>query len=205
MAKPVVQKRYTLTERVYLVEILKGLGITLRHFLANFAASLKPGPHTVPTTWQYPEDRREISPVFRGAHMLLLDEQGREKCIGCGMCARVCPAQCITVERGKVPEGEEEEYAKRYAKKTFSAVFRIDLLRCIFCGFCEETCPQNALALGPDYELARPSREECLLEKPRMLENYRRAMAAGGVHRPLKPVPVAEAGPAKGGAGAQKG
>lgn len=186
MAKPVVKKQYTLTDRVYLVEIVKGLVLTMRHILFNVRASFRPGPHTIPTTWQYPEDRREISPIFRGAHMLLLDDKGREKCVGCGMCAKACPANCLTVKRGKVEEGQED----RYSGKTFCSEFHIDFLRCIFCGFCEEACPRNALALGPGYELAAYTPEECQLRKEQMLENYRQAKAAGRVNRPLKPVPV---------------
>ncbi|MGC9022853.1 MAG: NuoI/complex I 23 kDa subunit family protein, partial [Dissulfurimicrobium sp.] len=145
-------------------------------------------PHTVPTTWQYPEDRREISPVFRGEHMLLLDEEGREKCIGCGICAKTCPAKCITVVNAKVPE----DLQSHYAGKTYSASFNIDLLRCIFCGFCEEACPKNAIVLGQGYELARYTKDECLLTKERLLENYRRAKESGTLKSPRKPAVAAE-------------
>jgi NADH-quinone oxidoreductase subunit I len=188
MAKPVVEKKYTLGERVYLLEILKGMGLTWKHFMFNVKASFRPGPHTVPTTWQYPEDRREISPVFRGGHMMALDDQGREKCVGCGMCAKTCPAKCITVKRGKVAEGEES----RYAGKTYCAEFEIDLLRCIFCGFCAEACNKDALMLGQDYELASYTPEGCQRTKEIMIESYRRHKAAGTLRPPAKPVPVAE-------------
>ncbi len=189
MARPVVEKKYSFTERIYLYEIVKGLGLTWKHFVKNFTASLKRGPHTVPTCWQYPEDRRKISPIFRGEHLLLLDEQGREKCVGCGMCARACPAKCITVKRGKVAEGEES----RYAGKTYCEEFQIDLLRCIFCGFCEEACPKGAIALGKGYELARYTPGECQLTKEKMLANYRREKELGILKPPRKPVPVAGA------------
>ena len=185
MAKPVVKRQYTLTERIYLWEILKGLRLTWKHFVFNFKESLKKGPHTVPTCWQYPWDRREISPVFRGEHMLTLDDQGREKCIGCGMCAKTCPAQCITVKRGKVPEGEED----KYAAKTYCERFEIDLLRCIFCGFCEEACPKGAIVLGQGYELADYTREACMANKERLMNNYFRAREEGTLKPPRKPVP----------------
>ncbi len=190
MAKPVVERKYTLGERFYLWEIIKGLGITWRHFIYNMKASFRPGPHTVPTCWQYPEDRsREISPIFRGAHMLMLDDKGRELCIGCGMCARACPAKCITVKRGKVPEGSED----KYAAKTCSAEFTIDFLRCIFCGFCEEACPKGAIVLGQGFELAEYTREGCQITKDRLLEHYHKAKAEGKLKPPRKPVPVAGA------------
>ncbi len=189
MAKPEVQKNYSLKDSIYLVELLKGLVLTWKHFIFNIGASFRKGPHTIPTTWQYPEDRRPISPIFRGEHMMMLDETGRELCVGCGMCAKVCPAKCITVDNSKVPEGQED----RYAGKTYSKNFNIDLLRCIFCGFCEEACPKGAIVLGQGYELAAYTHEGCQLGKDRLLENYKKAKASGTLKPALKPVPVAGA------------
>jgi len=192
MAKPVVKKEYTLGERIYLWEILKGLRLTWRHFVFNVRASFRPGPHTIPTCWQYPEDRtREISPVFRGEHMLQRDDKGREKCIACGMCAKICPAKCITIKKGKRKEGEED----KYAAKTYPASFEVDLLRCIFCGFCQEVCPKQAIVLSQNFELARYTREECILDKRRLLANYRKAKEEGKLRPPRKPVPVVPAPP----------
>ncbi len=199
MGKPEVKRDYTLGERLYLVEIVKGLGITWKHFMKNFRASLQKGPHTVPTCWQYPWDKREISPIFRGEHMLLLDEEGREKCVACGMCQRVCPAKCITIKRGKVKEGEEA----KYAGKTYCASFEIDLLRCIFCGLCEEACNKGAIVLGQGYELADFSRQACVADKKRLIGNFLRAKEEGRLKPKRPPVPVAGAKDAKA-AGPQK-
>jgi len=192
MAKPVVKKEYTLSERIYLWEILKGMKLTWGHFWFNFKACWRPGPHTIPTCWQYPEDRtREISPIFRGEHMLQRDDKGRETCIACGMCAKICPAQCITIKKGKRKEGEED----KYAAKTYPVVFEVDLLRCIFCGFCEDACPKNALVLGQEYEFARYTKEECILDKRKLLMNYRKAKEEGKLKPPRKRVPVVPAPP----------
>jgi len=184
--RPVVKKEYTLGERVYLVEITKGLGLTWKHFVFNIKASFRKGPHTVPTCWQYPEDRREIAPIFRGAHMLMLNDKGQELCVGCGMCAKACPAKCITVKRGKRAEGEES----KYAGKTYCATFEIDMLRCIFCGNCESACPKGALVLGPGYELAEYDMESCIYDKSKLLQNYHQAKADGKLKPPQPPVPV---------------
>ncbi len=192
MPKPVVKKEYPLSVRVYLIEIIKGLGITWRHFVKNIRYSFRKGPHTVPTTWQYPEDRRPISPNFRGAHMLQLNDKGQELCVGCGMCAKACPAKCITVKRGKPAEGEED----RYAGKTMCAEFTIDMLRCIFCGFCEEACPKNAIVLGQGHELAEYTMEACIYDKARLIANFEEAKAAGKLKPKPKKVPV-EAPPKK--------
>lgn len=184
--RPVVKKEYTLGERVYLVEIIKGLGLTWKHFVFNIKASFRKGPHTVPTCWQYPEDRREIAPIFRGAHMLMLNDKGQELCVGCGMCAKACPAKCITVKRGKRVEGEEE----KYAGKTYGAAFEVDMLRCIFCGNCENACPKGAIVLGQGYELAEYDMESCIYDKARLIANYREAKTEGKLKPPRKPVPV---------------
>ncbi len=186
MPKPVVKKEYPLSVRIYLWEILKGLGITWRHFVKNIRYSFRKGPHTVPTTWQYPEDRRPISPNFRGAHMLQLNEKGQELCVGCGMCAKACPAKCITVKRGKPAEGEED----RYAGKTMCEEFTIDMLRCIFCGFCEEACPKNAIVLGQGHELAEYTMEACIYDKAKLIANFEEAKAAGKLKPKPKKVPV---------------
>jgi NADH-quinone oxidoreductase subunit I len=192
MAKPVVKKEYTLSERIYLWEILKGMKLTLGHFWFNFKACWRPEPHTIPTCWQYPEDRtREISPVFRGEHMLQRDDKGREKCIACGMCAKICPAKCITIKKGKRKEGEED----KYAAKTYSSSFEIDLLRCIFCGFCQEVCPKEAIVLTQEFELARYTKEECILDKRKLLANYQKAKEEGKLRPPRKKVPVVPAPP----------
>ncbi len=192
MPKPVVKKEYPLSVRVYLIEIIKGLGITWRHFVKNIRYSFRKGPHTVPTTWQYPEDRRPIAPNFRGAHMLQLNDKGQELCVGCGMCAKACPAKCITVKRGKPAEGEED----RYAGKTMCAEFTIDMLRCIFCGFCEEACPKNAIVLGQGHELAEYTMEACIYDKAKLIANFEEAKAAGKLKPKPKKVPV-EAPPKK--------
>jgi len=192
MAKPVVKKEYTLSERIYLREILRGMRVTWRHFLFNVRASFRPEPHTIPTCWQYPEDRtREISPVFRGEHMLQRDEKGREKCIACGTCAKTCPSKCITIKKGKRKEGEED----KYAGKIYPASFEIDLLRCIFCGFCQEACPKEAIVLGRNFELARYTKEECVLDKRKLLANYQKAKDEGKLRPPRKRVPVVPAPP----------
>ena len=184
--RPVVKKEYTLGERVYLVEIAKGLRLTWKHFVFNIKASFRKGPHTVPTCWQYPEDRREIAPIFRGGHMLQLNDKGQELCVGCGMCAKACPAKCITVKRGKPAEGEED----RYAGKTMSVSFEIDMLRCIFCGNCEKVCPKNALVLGQDYELAEYEPERCIYNKKKLISNFLKAKAEGRLKPPPAPIPI---------------
>lgn len=82
-------------ERLYLINIIKGMFITFSHMF-------KKQP-----TIRYPEQKREFSPVFRGLHVLNRDEAGRERCTACGLCAVACPAEAITMEAAERQEGEE--------------------------------------------------------------------------------------------------
>lgn len=128
--------------------LIKGLGLTLRHF---FSPSV---------TEQYPEQRWTPYPKFRGRHKLLTHEDGRIKCVACQLCATVCPAECIRVEAALDDDGRQ-----------YPAVYEIDLGRCIFCGFCVEACPVEALSMTTHYELAVPSREAMVLGKEALLRD----------------------------------
>lgn len=121
-------------EKLYLPAIAKGMGITLRHFF-------KPK-----VTIQYPAQKREFSPVFRGRHILMRDENGAERCTACGLCALACPAEAITMTAAERKKGEE----KLYREEKYAAVYEINMLRCIFCGLCEDACPKEAIFLTED-------------------------------------------------------
>ena len=84
-------------EGIYLPEVIKGFGTTMRHFFTSF------GQGKTSRTMQYPEDRKEhmrpedggMEPAnFRGVHRLNRDEEGRVKCVACLMCPTICPARC---------------------------------------------------------------------------------------------------------------
>jgi NADH-quinone oxidoreductase subunit I len=142
-------------DRIYLPAIFKGMAITLKHFL-----------FTKSVTTQYPEERREIAPRYRGRHVLKRDEKGRERCTACYCCAFVCPANCISIEAAEVtPELADKYPEDKYAKK-----FEINLFRCIFCGMCQEACPKAAIYLEDIYELAEDSRSKFVINKDIMLQ-----------------------------------
>ena len=158
-------------ESIYLPEVFKGFGTTLRHFFTSFGQS-KFSPVKTSRTMQYPEVRREHLPVeegglnasnFRGVHRLNRDENGRVKCVACMMCPTICPARCIHIVAGESPWDDREKYPKK---------FEIDELRCIFCGMCEEACPVDAIELTPEYELTGRSRQEMILDKEKLLHVY---------------------------------
>jgi len=113
----------------------------------------------------YPEEHYVPFPRWRGRHVLRRHENGLEKCVGCALCAAVCPAHCIRVIGAENTDERRISEGERYAE-----VYEIHMLRCIFCGFCVEACPTEALGMSGEYELASFSREMTLYNKDRLLE-----------------------------------
>ncbi|MBP6374543.1 MAG: NADH-quinone oxidoreductase subunit I [Flavobacterium sp.] len=153
--KQVSNKEMTFLERLYLIAIIKGLWITIKHLF------------TRKVTIQYPEQVREMSPVYRGQHMLKRDEQGRENCTACGLCALSCPAEAITM---KAAERTKEEL-HLYREEKYAEIYEINMLRCIFCGLCEEACPKDAIYLTTSKVLVPASydREDFIFGKDKLV------------------------------------
>jgi NADH-quinone oxidoreductase subunit I len=84
--------------------------------------------------------------------------------VGCCLCAAVCPSEAIYVEAAENTPENRVSPGERYAK-----TYQIHLLRCIYCGFCEEACPEDAIVMGPEYELAKDARAKLILTKEQML------------------------------------
>lgn len=165
--KVLERKPMTLVERWYLWNIFKGMLITFSHIFKR-----KP-------TVKYPEQKRPFSPVFRGLHILNRDEEGRERCTACGLCAVACPAEAITMEAAERKKGEEH----LYREEKYAAKYEINMLRCIFCGLCEEACPKDAIYLSETFAPANFNRQTFIYGKQDLLipdptkdpEGYRKA------------------------------
>ena len=151
--KAVERKPMTFWESLYLPGIFKGMAITFSHLFKK-----KP-------TIQYPEQKREFSPVFRGLHVLNRDEEGRENCTACGLCAVACPAEAITMEGAERMPGEEN----LYREEKYAAKYEINMLRCIFCGLCEEACPKDAIYLSETFAPSDYNRKGFIYKKEDLL------------------------------------
>ena len=161
-------------ESVYLPEVVRGFGTTLRHFFTSFGQSKLPvlGASKTTRVLQYPEERKEHKAPedggmevsnFRAVHRLNRDNAGRVKCVACMMCPTICPANCIHIEAGESPWDDREKYPVK---------FEIDELRCIFCGMCEEACPVDAIELTTEYDFVGRSRQEMIFDKEKLLHVY---------------------------------
>ena len=93
------------------------------------------------------------------------DEQGRENCTACGLCAVACPAEAITMEAAERQDGEEN----LYREEKYAAKYEINMLRCIFCGLCEEACPKDAIYLSETFAPANYTRKGFIYDKNDLL------------------------------------
>ena len=151
--KSVERKPMSFLESLYLPAILKGMAITFSHIFKK-----------VPTI-SYPEQKRPFAQAFRGLQVLNRDEQGREKCTACGLCAVACPAEAITMEGAERAPGEEN----LYREEKYAAKYEINMLRCIFCGLCEEACPKDAIYLSETFAPANFQRKGFIYGKDDLL------------------------------------
>ncbi|OGQ09025.1 MAG: hypothetical protein A3G32_09215 [Deltaproteobacteria bacterium RIFCSPLOWO2_12_FULL_40_28] len=129
------KKKLTFIENLYILEVFKGLMITLHHLIRNL---LKPSGIM---TYQFPEEKKAIPATYRSEHRLMLREDKSIRCTACMLCATVCPAKCIHIEAAEGETPNKEKYPEK---------FTIDLLRCIYCGYCVEACPCDAIRMDTE-------------------------------------------------------
>ena len=146
--------------------IIKGLGVTLKHFISTYLEDLRwlgkryrtpegladrmSSKATGIFTIQYPDEKMPLPEEFRYIPFLIYDEKPDgeivDRCTSCGICAKVCPPQCIWIERTNDPETGKPIPSP--------AEFYIDIDICMNCGLCAEYCPFDAIKMDHDYEIA---------------------------------------------------
>ena len=124
--------------RTFNGELFVGLWVVLKNMFK------RGGSHTL----RYPMEKFVMPPRYRGVHKLMrLLESGSERCIGCGLCEKICVANCIAMETSLGADGR---------KKVDN--YSINLGRCVYCGLCADVCPEIAIVHGCEYELASEQR-----------------------------------------------
>lgn len=130
--------------------IFTGMRITLKHV------------YQPEQTLLYPFEKPEIEERFRGApyvYQYLGESEEKDRaCMACGICAKTCPVNCISVVRDK-EKGAPIKVAE----------WNIDLTLCMFCGLCTEVCPTNALKMSHDYENAEYSKDALIYDRERVV------------------------------------
>jgi NADH-quinone oxidoreductase subunit I len=129
--------------------VIQALWVSLRYWIKTY----DPKRGTFTEQYEFPELPTRVAPRYRGFHRYDLTS-----CIGCEACARACPANCISIERERVP-----------GRKGFQVTsFSIDYGKCLFCGLCVEPCPVDCIFMGSSHDLSCYSREGCTVDFTRL-------------------------------------
>jgi NADH-quinone oxidoreductase subunit I len=140
------ERKLNFWERMYLPEVIRGLGFSGRKMRAETY------------TFEYPDEQWYPPDTFRG-RPVLVEENGRPRCVSCGLCARACPPLAISMQSREVDDIKERE----------PEWFEINMLRCIYCGYCEEVCPEEAIVMSKEYDMVFHSRTEAQFGIDRLL------------------------------------
>ncbi len=132
-------------------------------FFGGFKQSIKQVAEPRVTT-QYPKEKAPKPPRLHGRHVLNRYEDGLEKCIGCELCAAVCPADCIYVRGADNDLDSPTSPGERYGY-----VYEINYLRCIHCDLCVEACPTEAITESKMFEFSFTSRSDAIYTKKELV------------------------------------
>ena len=133
-------------------------------FAVTFGKLFKRTDTGTTVTTQYPEHKRTKNVRLHGRHVLNRYEDGMEKCIGCELCAGVCPAKCIYVRGADNDPNDPVSPGERYGY-----IYEINYLRCIHCDLCVEACPTEAITETKLFEFSFTNRADAIYTKDELL------------------------------------
>jgi len=180
--------------------VVKGLAVTLKHFVETYIDDLKYFPRRYSEkamevrqsvrgrgifTVQYPEQELVPPETFRYIPFLVYDEDKDSvyegiRCTSCGICAKVCPPQCIWIVRTKDEKGKPIPQP---------AEFYIDIDVCMNCGYCAEFCPFDAIIMDHEWKLADYDRFDG------HIHDLERLLKPASYYQQIRPVQYAENNP----------
>lgn len=152
---------------------LGGFAVTWRKFAKGFFA----GEDIVTTEYSggkgkgKHDEKRPKAERLHGRHVLNRYEDGMEKCIGCELCAGVCPAKCIYVRGADNDPADPVSPGERYGY-----IYEINYLRCIHCDLCVEACPTEAITESKLFEFSFTSREDAIYTKAELVVDAKTGM-----------------------------
>lgn len=138
---------------------LEGFAVTLRKIGEGVTTKNYRGGKGGKSDVKAPKPER-----VHGRHVLNRYEDGMEKCIGCELCAGVCPARCIYVRGAENPPDDPRSPGER-----FGYVYQINYLRCIHCDLCVEACPTEAITESKMFEFSFTNRDDAIYTKAELL------------------------------------
>ena len=133
-------------------------------YLGGFLVSLRQIGRKQRVTTQYPKEKAPKPIRVHGRHVLNRYEDGMEKCIGCELCAGVCPAKCIYVRGADNNPDNPTSPGER-----FGFIYEINYLRCIHCDLCVEACPTEAITETKLFEFSFTNRQDAIYTKSELL------------------------------------